>query len=60
MYIFLDKGKTVYGVRTVNNLTQEIRDRHNLPIDLPEDALKSLWEKNPDIVIFKNSASMMD
>lgn len=60
MYIFLDKGKTVYGVRTVNNLTQEIRDRHNLPTDLPEDALKTLWEKNPDIVIFRNSASMMD
>jgi hypothetical protein len=60
MYIFLDKGKTVYGVRTVNNLTQEIRDRHNLPTDLPEDALKSLQEKNPNIVIFKNSASMMD
>lgn len=60
MYIYLDKGKTLYGVRTTRCLTQEIRDRHNLPIDLPEDALKSLKEKNPDIQIFKNSASMLD
>lgn len=60
MYIYLDKGKTLYGVRTTRGLTQEIRDRHNLPIDLPEDALKSLKEKNPDIQIFKNSASMLD
>ena len=60
LYIYLDKGKTLYGVRTVNGLTQEVRDRHNVPIELPEDALKTLLEKNPNIQIFKNSASMMD
>ena len=59
-YIFLDKGKTMYGVRTINGLTQEVRDRHNIPIELPKDALKSLLEKNSEIQIFKNSASMMD
>ena len=59
-YVYLDKGKTMYGVRVVGDLTHEIRDRHNIPIDLPEDIFKFLLEKNPNIQIFKNSVSMMD
>ncbi len=60
MYIYVEEGKTKYGVRTIGNLTQEVRDKHNIPIELPEDALKTLQEFEPNLQIFKNSSSMLD
>ena len=58
--IYLDKGKTVYGVRSEGNYTAEIRDDHNLPINLPEDMLDSFKKANPEITIWKNNGSMLD
>ena len=58
--IFLKDGKTVYGVRSENNYTAEIRNKHNEAIDLPDDMLDSFKKANPNITIWKNNGSMLD
>lgn len=59
-YIYFDKGKTLYGVRVIDNLTQEIKDRHNIATDLSDELYNSLKEINPNVKIWMNNVSMFD
>ena len=58
-YIYLKDGKTLYGVRTKNNLTEEIKNEHNISVDLPKDLYEQLLKTNPAIEIWQNNVSML-
>ena len=58
--IFIKDGKTILGVRTVDNLTEEIRDERNIAIHLKDEQIEELKKINPKFKVWMNNVSMLD
>ncbi len=59
-HIFIKDGKTLLGVRTVDNLTEEIRDERNIAIHLKDEQIEELKKINPKFKVWMNDVSMLD